>query len=110
MMYVTYIHNWYVPRNALENAIQEFLLTQHRKLVPGAAVKDFKKMIAMGVENLNTKHSRCKPVTCSWWVNKQRYGRPTGHDDIRIDLSNHNVMIFELIQVPEPADQEAVSS
>lgn len=68
---LVYVGQSYVPKNRLENAIQEYLKLNDRKLLSGNEIAEFKKAILDQISAFNDKYSRCTPVRASWIKNHE---------------------------------------
>ena len=65
--FITYIPHSFVCKNRLEKAVNEFLRSEHRKLIPSDEIEKYKEFILCKINELNAAHKRCKPLEVSFW-------------------------------------------
>jgi hypothetical protein len=79
--YLFYISYNYGTKNKLEKAVQQFLGTHDRKLIPAAELESWKKDIIRSIQIINDQNAKCKPVNAEWWT--------TGFEDEFRDWALH---------------------
>lgn len=58
---------FYSPKNKLEEAIQNFIQEQDRKLIKEDDLEEFKNFVVNEIEKLNNEFPRCTPVKVDFW-------------------------------------------
>ena len=94
-MYLTYIEFEYRTKNKLHKELKQFLVEQNRTFLPSeTAPERFKTLVLDKIEELNNKHTRCKPIKATFW-------QPSFENDIRLD--GVFVCTFKLLNVKQLA-------
>lgn len=93
MQYFTYISVTYTCKNQLYKDILAFLYTNDRKIIEAKDLEAFKKSIVDGVNEINTKNPRCKPIKASWngWHAQTEM-------DSRLSLGYGSICTFNIYQ------------
>lgn len=104
-MFFTHISASYSPKNKLHEAIQLFLQSQERKVIPGADLPGYIHELSEGIDALNAKHPKATPVTFYFEPNKKAENVVHGFDDIRLRMGG--ICHFHLYKAV--SDQEGVA-
>jgi hypothetical protein len=93
MQYFTHISNDYTCKNNLYKEILAFLKVNDRRIIPPDFLEHFKKEIIAGINDLNKKNPRCKPVKATW----NGWSAQTEKDS-RLDLGYSTICTFNIYQ------------
>jgi hypothetical protein len=93
MQFFTHISSEFTCKNNLYKEILAFLYLNDRKIVPQEFIEHFKKGIIKGIEDINKKNPRCKPIKATWngWC-------PHKEKDYRLDLGYSTICTFNIYQ------------